>query len=81
METSREYYERVMSDYKTSRGRCSLRQYCQDEGIDYQWLMKSRKEFLGPVQSENSSEAAGTAEHFIQLEITDTTTQVESRPD
>ena len=81
METSREYYDRVMSDYKTSRGRRSLRKYCQDEGIDYQWLMKSRKEFSGAVQSENSSEVAVTAEHFIPLEITDTTPQVESRPD
>lgn len=71
METSREYYERIMSDYKENRGRRGLRKFCQDEGIDYQWLMKSRKEYT--LQSAENSEPPlhGTAEHFIPLEITE----------
>ena len=69
METSREYYERVMSGYRETRGRRSLRKYCQDEGIDYQWLMKSRKEFSAQVQPDEEHSLPGTAEHFIPLEV------------
>ena len=69
MEMPREYYYRVISEYKSSRGRRSLRKYCQDEGIDYQWLMKSRKDYFVHGQPESDSDVAGTAEHFISLEI------------
>ena len=75
METSREYYDRVMLEYRSSRGRRSLRKYCQDEGIDYQWLMKIRKEYSAPGQSESDSDVSGTAEHFIPLEITESVPQ------
>ena len=80
METSREYYDRVMLEYRASRGRRSLRKYCQDEGIDYQWLMKSRKEYSVQGQPESDSDVAGTAEHFIPLEITESVPQVKSNP-
>ena len=68
METSREYYDRIMSDYREKRGRRSLRKYCQDEGVDYQWLMRSRKEYSSPERPEEC-QLPGTAERFIPLEV------------
>ena len=38
MET-KEYFEKVMQDFNQHRNGRSLRKYCQDEGIDYKWLM------------------------------------------
>ena len=69
-----------MLEYRASRGRRSLRKYCQDEGIDYQWLMKSRKEYSVQGQPESDSDVAGTAEHFIPLEITESVPQVKINP-
>ena len=71
METSREYYNRVMTEYRENRGRRGLRKYCQDEGIDYQWLMKSRKEYSVQDSEDFNQSLSGTAEHFIPLEITE----------
>ena len=38
MET-KEYFEKVMQDFNQHRNGRSLRKYCQDEGIDYKWLV------------------------------------------
>ncbi len=61
METSKEYYDRIMSDYKSRGARRSLRKYCMDEGVDYQWLLKAQKEYSGTGQKP------GTASRFIAL--------------
>ena len=61
METSREYYDRIMSDDKSRGARRSLRKYCMDEGVDYQWLLKAQKEYSGTGQKP------GTASRFIAL--------------
>lgn len=46
--TSKNYYEAVMRDYKAyARGR-SLEQYCRDEAVDYHWLSKVQKEYGVP---------------------------------
>ena len=37
MET-REYFEKVMLDYNQNRKGCSLRKYCKEEAVDYDWL-------------------------------------------
>ena len=37
MET-REYFEKVMQDYNQNRKGRSLRKYCKDEAVDYDWL-------------------------------------------
>ena len=37
MET-REYFEKVMQDYYQNRKGRSLRKYCKDEAVDYDWL-------------------------------------------
>ena len=41
MET-KEYFEKVMQDFNQHRNGRSLRKYCQDEGIDYKWLVSVR---------------------------------------
>ena len=38
MET-REYFEKVMQDYNQNRKGRSLRKYCKDEAVDYDWLI------------------------------------------
>jgi len=43
MKNSKEYYDRIMSDYKSRGARRSLRKYCMDEGVDYQWLENQEK--------------------------------------
>ena len=34
METSKEYYDKIISDYKSNGSGLSLRKYCMDEGVD-----------------------------------------------
>ena len=63
METSKEYYDKVMSDYRSRGARRSLRKYCLDEGVDYQWLLKAQKEYSKTVQP------FGTSSHFIPLSV------------
>ena len=55
---SREYFEKVMQDYNQNRNGRSLRKYCKDEAVDYNWLMEFKKtysaskpQFHQPVQS------------------------------
>lgn len=59
----------MMSGYRETRGRRSLRKYCLDEGVDYQWLMRSRKEYSSQTQTDAEPSLPGTAEHFIPLEV------------
>ena len=63
METSKEYYDKVMSDYRARGAKRSLRKYCLDEGVDYQWLLKAQKEYSRTVQP------SGTLSHFIPLAV------------
>ncbi len=44
MET-REYFEKVMQDYNQHRNGRSLRKYCKDEAIDYNWLLDFKKTY------------------------------------
>ena len=34
------YFEKVMQDFNQFREGRSLRKYCSDEGIDYNWVIK-----------------------------------------
>lgn len=74
MET-KEYFEKVMQDYRSAmplgssknqnrRGR-TLRKYCKDEAIDYDWLMKYKKSYPGNVSTKPVPEA----QSFIPLAI------------
>ena len=42
---SKAYFEKVMQDFNQFRNGRSLRKYCTDEGIDYNWLIKYKKDY------------------------------------
>ena len=50
------YFEKVMQDYNQHRNGRSLRKYCKEEGVDYDWLIEYKKNYP-PRKSEASSEA------------------------
>ena len=63
MET-KEYFEKVMQEYNQHRKGRSLRKYCREEGIDYDWLIEYKKSYP-PRKDDVSSEASG----FISLTL------------
>ena len=54
---SKEYFEKVMQDYNQIRKGRSLRKYCKDETVDYDWLIQYKKNyrllFQGLSQGKN----------------------------
>ena len=42
---SKEYFEKVMQDYNQNRKGRSLRKYCKDEAVDYDWLVQYKKTY------------------------------------
>ena len=50
---SKEYFEKVMQDYNQNRNGRSLRKYCKDEAIDYNWVIEYKKNY--PLQSSSSA--------------------------
>lgn len=42
---SKEYFEKVMQDYNQNRKGRSLRKYCKDEAVDYDWLIQYKKTY------------------------------------
>ena len=61
MET-KEYFGKVMPDYNQNRKGRSLRKYCKDEAVDYDWLIQYKKNYpLQEKQQEPSQDA------FIQV--------------
>ena len=43
---SKEYFEKIMQDYNQNGKGRSLRKYCKDEAVDYNWLIEFRKTFF-----------------------------------
>jgi hypothetical protein len=64
MET-REYFEKVMQDYNQNRNGRSLRKYCKDEAVDYNWLMEFKKTYTASKPVEQQS--------FISLSLEEET--------
>ena len=64
MET-KEYFEKVMQDYNQNRRGRTLRKYCKDEAIDYDWLIKYKNSYPGNVPPKPTPEA----QSFIPLAI------------
>ena len=59
---SNEYFEKVMQDYNQNWKGRSLRKYCKDEAVDYDWLIQYKKNYpLQKKQQEPSQDA------FIQV--------------
>ena len=51
---SKAYFEKVMQDFNQFREGRSLRKYCSDEGIDYNWVIKYKKEYPGKRNEEEN---------------------------
>ena len=62
---SREYFEKVMQDYNQNRNGRSLRKYCKDEAVDYNWLMEFKKTYSASKPVEQQS--------FISLSLEEET--------
>ena len=63
---SKEYFEKVMQDYNQHRNGRSLRKYCKDEAIDYDWVINFKKTY--PVRLTEKEEPA---EGFVPLAVTE----------
>ena len=61
---SKAYFEKVMQDFNQFREGRSLRKYCADEGVDYNWIIKYKKEYPGKRKEE---EQAVAPLEFIQV--------------
>lgn len=70
---SKEYFEKVMQDYNQNRNGRSLRKYCKDEAIDYNWLIEYKKNY--PTNRDNKVLQDTPATGFIPLTITGTDKQ------
>ena len=56
---SKAYFEKVMQDFNQFRNGRSLRKYCTDEGIDYNWVIKFKKAYPGKCDEEGSPAPLG----------------------
>lgn len=64
--TSRKYYEDKLREFSQYRRGRSLQQFCKDEGIDYKWMQRAKKEYA--VKSTDPADAGGAeAASFIEL--------------
>lgn len=63
----KEYFEKVMQDYNQYRNGRSLRKYCKDEAIDYNWLLEFNKTY--PRVEEPKQ--VNTVQGFIPLQVKD----------
>ena len=57
-----------MQDYNQHRNGRSLRKYCKEEGVDYDWLLEYKKNYP-PRRIETDTEAPG----FISLSLEEKT--------
>lgn len=62
---SKEYFEKVMQEYNQHRNGRSLRKYCKDEAIDYNWVMEYKKNY--PMKKEEVTEVPS----FTPLTVTE----------
>ena len=62
---SKEYFEKVMQDFNQHHNGRSLRKYCRDEAIDYDWVIKFKKTYPIRSSEEEVSEA-----RFVPLAFT-----------
>lgn len=56
---SKDYFEKIMQDYNQHRNGRSLRKYCKDEAVDYDWLIEFKKTYLSKVSNSSTFPDAG----------------------
>lgn len=69
MDTSRKYYEDTILDFNRRRRGRSLCQFCKDEGIDYQWLLKAKRKYSDRTREEETSKHDDSSENPEDIEI------------
>ena len=65
---TREYFEKVMQDYNQNRNGRSLRKYCKDEAVDYNWLMEYKKTYR-PIKTQTNAGKNLSEGEFIALTV------------
>lgn len=65
---TREYFEKVMQDYNQNRKGRSLRKYCKDEAVDYNWLMEYKKTYR-PIKTQTNVGKKLSEGEFIALTV------------
>ena len=65
---SKAYFEKVMQDFNQFRNGRSLRKYCTDEGIDYNWVIKFKKAYPGKCDEEESPAPLGFVPDTVKEE-------------
>jgi len=66
---SKEYYQSILMDYNKNRKGRSLRAYCKDEGVDYNWIQKCKREYPKEQQPEPEQKQETTT--FLPIGITE----------
>ena len=70
MDTSKKYYEDKIRDFNKYRRGRTLAQFCKDEGIDYDWMLKAKRKYSGRAQHgspEETTEEGYTLPSLIEL--------------
>lgn len=60
----KKYFEKVMQDYNQHHNGRSLRKYCTDEAVDYNWLMEYKKTY-----SAMKPQKVQPSQSFISLSL------------
>ena len=63
MET-REYFDKVLQDYNQNRKGRSLRKYCKEETVDYDWLIEFKKSYRSNLLLPDENKKLGEGEFF-----------------
>lgn len=86
MDTSKIYYEDKIRDFNKYRRGRTLAQFCRDEGIDYEWMLKAKRKYSGrarQTQPEESADETDSLPSLIELRFEDDSepkTKEEPRP-
>lgn len=56
MDTSKKYYEDKIRDFNNYRRGRTLNQFCKDEGIDYNWMVKAKRKYSGRIPAAKPEE-------------------------
>lgn len=67
MDTSKIYYEDKIRDFNKYRRGRTLAQFCRDEGIDYDWMLKTKRKYSGRTRQTQPEEPADETDSLPSL--------------
>ena len=68
------HFEVQLRDFNKYRRGRTLAQFCRDEGIDYDWMLKVKRKYSGrarQIQSEESTDETDSLPSLIELHYED----------